>query len=113
MVCSNWDWDLELAVEEAGLLGRVDVLVSSAWAGARKPHARIFRHTLDVVGRRAEDVVFVGDTWGPDVEGPSTLGIGAVYLERDGHWPDATLPQEFPRARPRAIKDLSELPGVL
>jgi putative hydrolase of the HAD superfamily len=122
VICSNWDWDLELAVEESGLGGYFDALVSSAWAGARKPHARIFRHSLDIVGCRAEDVVFVGDTWGPDVEGPTALGIAAVYLERDGHWPDATLPDAAslpgpasgPRARATArIKDLSELPGVL
>jgi putative hydrolase of the HAD superfamily len=121
VVCSNWDWDLELAVEEAGLTGLVDALVSSAWAGARKPHPRIFRHTLDLVGCRAEDAVFVGDTWGPDVEGPAALGIAAVYLEREGHWPDATFPDATfrdattgPGARATArIKDLSELRGVL
>jgi putative hydrolase of the HAD superfamily len=122
VICSNWDWDLESAVEEAGLTRFVDALVSSAWAGARKPHPRIFRHALDVVGCRAEDVVFVGDTWAPDVVGPAALGIPAVYLEREGHWPDATLPDSatlpdtatVPEARAIArIKDLSELPGVL
>ena len=34
-VCSNWDWDLEPAVAEAGFGAAVDVLVSSAWAGAQ------------------------------------------------------------------------------
>jgi putative hydrolase of the HAD superfamily len=91
-VCSNWDWDLESAVEEAGLAGVVDVLVSSAWAGARKPHPRIFRHTLDLLACEPADAVFVGDTWGPDVEGSRALGMRAIYLERPGHWPDPTLP---------------------
>ena len=45
-ICSNWDWDLSEAVDEAGLTDAVDVVVSSAWAGARKPHPRIFEHTL-------------------------------------------------------------------
>ena len=71
VVCSNWDWDLEPAVDEAGLIDLVDVLVSSAWAGARKPHPRIFRHTLEKIDVAAADVLFVGDTWGPDVEGPA------------------------------------------
>src|SRR5262245_3939333 len=61
-VCSNWDWDLEPAVAEAGLADEFDVLVSSAWAGARKPNPRIFRHTLDKLGLVAGDVLFVGDT---------------------------------------------------
>jgi putative hydrolase of the HAD superfamily len=91
-ICSNWDWDLEPAVTEAGLRDLVDLLVSSAWAGARKPHPRIFRSTLEQLDVRAEDALFVGDTWGPDVEGPRALGMTAVYLERDGHWPDTTAP---------------------
>ena len=41
-ICSNWDWDLHEAIESAGLTGAVDVVVSSAWVGARKPHPRIY-----------------------------------------------------------------------
>ena len=52
-ICSNWDWDLHEAVESAGLTGTVDIVVSSAWVGARKPHPRIYRHTLEQLGRRA------------------------------------------------------------
>ena len=47
VICSNWDWDLEPAIAEAGLAGRFDVVVSSAWAGARKPHPRIYRYLLE------------------------------------------------------------------
>jgi putative hydrolase of the HAD superfamily len=93
-VCSNWDWDLEPALTEAGLADEFDVVVSSAWAGARKPNPRIFRHTLDKLGLAAGDVLFVGDTWGPDVEGPRAAGMRPVYLERDGHWPDTTAPPQ-------------------
>jgi putative hydrolase of the HAD superfamily len=91
-ICSNWDWDLEPAVTEAGLRGCVDLLVSSAWAGARKPHPKIFHSTLEQLGIDAHAALFVGDTWAPDVEGPRALGITPVYLERDGHWPDTTAP---------------------
>jgi putative hydrolase of the HAD superfamily len=111
-ICSNWDWDLELAVEEAGLAGSVDLLVSSAWAGARKPHPRIFRHTLEQLDLGPHDVVFVGDTWGPDVDGPRALDICAVYLERDGHWPDSTLPSA-PASEIARIRDLTGLLELL
>lgn len=94
-ICSNWDWDLAEAVDEAGLTAAVDVMVSSAWAGARKPHPRIFEHTLAKVGVEPSEVVFVGDTWGPDVVGPRALGMTPVYLRRDGHWPDDTAPHEL------------------
>jgi len=94
-ICSNWDWDLAEAVDEAGINELVDVVVSSAWAGARKPHPRIFHHTLDKVGADPEDVLFVGDTWGPDVVGPRAFGMTPVYLRRIGHWPDDTAPRDL------------------
>ena len=93
-ICSNWDWDLMESVEEVGLAGAIDVVVSSAWAGARKPHPRIFEHTLDKVGVGADSVLFVGDTWGPDVVGPQAAGMRPVYLLRDDHWPDNTAPSD-------------------
>jgi putative hydrolase of the HAD superfamily len=93
-ICSNWDWDLAEAVDEAGLTGLVETVVSSAWAGARKPHPLIFEHTLGKLGVRAEETLFVGDTWGPDVVGPRNVGMTPLYLQRDGHWPDPTAPAD-------------------
>jgi putative hydrolase of the HAD superfamily len=94
-ICSNWDWDLQEAVAEAGLADAVDVVVSSAWAGARKPHPRIFEHTLAKAGVEPGVVLFAGDTWGPDVIGPRTMGMQPVYLRREGHWPDDTAPGDL------------------
>ena len=87
-VCSNWDWHLDRAMAQAGLDGSVDVLVTSAQAGARKPHPRIFRHTLEACGVDAADALFAGDSWGPDVEGPAAFGMRPVHIWRpewDGH----------------------------
>src|SRR3954454_11929215 len=81
-ICSNWDWDLLEAIDAAGLSGAVDVTVSSAWVGARKPHPRIFRHTVDELGIAPEDALFVGDTWTCDVEGPRAVGLRSVYVRR-------------------------------
>jgi putative hydrolase of the HAD superfamily len=117
-VCSNWDWDLDPAIEEVGLADALDSVMSSAWAGARKPHPRIFERTLEQVrllvggDLAADEVLFVGDTWGPDVEGPFAAGMQPAYLERDGHWPDGTLPSDsdtvdVPRCRDlRGVLDL-------
>jgi putative hydrolase of the HAD superfamily len=111
-VCSNWDWDLAEAVDEAGLADLVDILVSSAWAGARKPHPHIFEHTLDKVGVAAAEALFVGDTWGPDVEGPLAAGMTAVYVSRPGHWPDPGAPADPARERPD-VHVVSGLGGLL
>lgn len=115
VVCSNWDWDLAEAVEESGLTSAFDALVSSAWVGARKPHPRIFARALGEAGVAPGAAVFVGDTWGPDVEGPRAAGIRPVYLRRDGHWPDGTCPHDEPAANRRldGAPVIADLTGLL
>lgn len=91
-ICSNWDWDLLQAIEAAGLHDIVDVTVSSAWVGARKPHPRIFEQTLAQLDIAAEDALFVGDTWSCDVDGPRAVGMRAMYLRREHFADDKTRP---------------------
>ncbi len=117
-VCSNWDWDLHEAIESAGLTGSFDVVVSSAWVGVRKPHPRIYTHTLDQLGIAADDALFVGDTWTCDVDGPRAAGMRAVYLRRSHLGVDHTAPEphELPgdvhHARDlRVLDELEALPA--
>lgn len=88
-ICSNWDWDLDDAVASTGLSDLVDLTVTSAQAGARKPHPRIFDYTVGRFGVGPGETLFVGDTWGADVEGPLAAGMQAVHVWRsdrnDGH----------------------------
>ncbi len=93
-ICSNWDWDLLEAIEAAGLHDMVDVTVSSAWVGARKPHPRIFEHTLSRLDIAPEDALFVGDTWSCDVDGPRAVGMRPVYLRRAHLGHDHTRPDD-------------------
>jgi putative hydrolase of the HAD superfamily len=95
-ICSNWDWDLHEAIDAAGLTGAVDLVVSSAWVGARKPHPRIYAHTLERLDLGAGDVLFVGDTWSCDVDGPRAMGMRSVYLRRPHLGPDHTAPAVRP-----------------
>ncbi len=105
-VCSNWDWDLAEAIDEVGLTGATDVVVSSAWAGARKPNPRIFEHTLAKTGADPARTLFVGDTWGPDVIGPRAFGMTPLYLLRVDHWNDPTAPVD-PAAEALCANDLT------
>jgi putative hydrolase of the HAD superfamily len=111
-ICSNWDWDLTEAVDEAGLGGAFDVVVSSAWAGARKPHPRIFEATLAQIDAPAAACLFVGDTWIPDVEGPRSVGLTPAYLERERHWPDPGAPIDAAQRAASAVC-IRDLTGVL
>lgn len=108
-ICSNWDWDLEPALEECGLAGGFDTVVSSAWAGARKPHPRIYEYLLERSGLEAAEILFVGDTWGPDVAGPLAAGMTPAYLERVGHWADPTVPLDASSAAVTRLRDLRGL----
>jgi HAD superfamily hydrolase (TIGR01509 family) len=79
-VCSNWGWDLEDDLHDTGLVAEIDVLISSARIGVRKPHPRIYQSTLDTAGFGAEEAVFVGDSLRTDALGPQSAGICAVLL---------------------------------
>jgi putative hydrolase of the HAD superfamily len=108
-VCSNWDWDLAEAIEEAGLTAHIDVLVSSAWVGARKPHPRIYLHALGELGVEPSDVLFVGDTWNCDVDGPLAHGMRPIYVRRAHREPDHTAPAETPSH----VVTLPDLKGII
>jgi len=81
-VCSNWGWDLASALDATGVTPLVDVAVTSARAGYRKPHAGIYESVLAALGVAAHDAVFVGDSWKPDVLGPIGVGMRSVHICR-------------------------------
>jgi putative hydrolase of the HAD superfamily len=81
-VCSNWGWELDAYLAEVGLLELVDVAVTSARAGARKPHPVIYEASLSALGVAPSEVLFVGDSWEPDVRGPRRLGMTVAHVWR-------------------------------
>lgn len=102
-ICSNWHWDLDTYIEQAGLTGLVDLAITSAQIGARKDHPVIYDRTLAALQAEPETTVFVGDSWAPDVLGPIRAGMRAAHVVRDGR-PAPELPVGAVR-----IADLSEL----
>jgi putative hydrolase of the HAD superfamily len=81
-LCSNWGWDLTADLAGTGLAAYIDVFVTSAWAGYRKPHTRIYQATLELAGFVARDAVFVGDSLRTDAVGPQRAGIRSVLVTR-------------------------------
>jgi HAD superfamily hydrolase (TIGR01509 family) len=79
-VCSNWGWDLRDDLAPTGLTAEVDIMVTSAQVGFRKPHPRIYQFVLNLAGFAAEETVFVGDSLRTDVMGPQHVGIRSVLL---------------------------------
>jgi len=82
-VCSNWDWDLDRVLDEAGLTQLVDMAVTSARAGVRKPHPLIFHSALQLAGVGPGEALLVGDSWEADVEGARLAGIPPVHVWRE------------------------------
>jgi putative hydrolase of the HAD superfamily len=107
-VCSNWGWELDGFLEQVGLLGLVDAAVTSARAGARKPHPSIYTVAAASLGVRASDALFVGDSWEPDVRGPRRAGMSAVHVWRDEERQGLIAPLLQPGDR-----RVAELSGVL
>jgi putative hydrolase of the HAD superfamily len=60
-VCSNWGWDLSGVLEATEVAPLVDVAVTSARVGFRKPHPGIYASILGTIGVDAAEAVFVGD----------------------------------------------------
>lgn len=115
-VCSNWDWDLDRALEATGLAPHVDVAITSARAGARKPHHRIYRAALAGLGVDAREALFAGDNWEPDVVGPRSVGMDAVHVVRSDVGADAWRPGRggAPDGDPCALRArVSDLRSVL
>lgn len=107
-ICSNWDWDLDLVLDQCGLTDEFDVAVTSARVGCRKPHARIFEHTLAAMGLRADEAVYVGDTPHADVDGPLAIGLRPIHIWRWYPRPRPPLPAGVP-----AIDALTEVLPLL
>ncbi len=107
-VCSNWGWELDAYLEQIGLLGLVDSTTTSARAGSRKPHPGIYARAVEALGIDPARVVFVGDSWEPDVRGPRRLGMTAVHVWRAEERKGAEAPVLQP-----GDHRVAELTGVL
>jgi putative hydrolase of the HAD superfamily len=79
-ICSNWGWELPEIVQSCGLPDVFDVVLSSAEAGHRKPHPRIFELLVERLGLDAGSVLFVGDSFEADVLGARSAGLRALEL---------------------------------
>ncbi|HXQ18750.1 MAG TPA: HAD family hydrolase [Acidimicrobiales bacterium] len=81
-VCSNWGWDLDVSIGQAGLAHLIDAAVTSARVGFRKPHSQIYVAITDQLGVSPTETLFVGDSFHPDVTGPLALGMQAAHVWR-------------------------------
>ncbi|KAA0226894.1 MAG: HAD family hydrolase [Dehalococcoidia bacterium] len=75
---------LEVKVNQLGLAGYLDCIVSSADVGLAKPHPGIYQKALAELAVESHEALFVGDRVETDVAGARAAGLRAVLLQRNG-----------------------------
>jgi HAD superfamily hydrolase (TIGR01549 family) len=83
---------LRRALERLGLASSVELVLSSADMGVRKPDVRIFRQALEPLGAAAERTWFVGDTFEEDIAGALSAGLVPIWLRAGPVDRDVALP---------------------
>ena len=65
-----------------------DVTVASRYHGKVKPDPTIFRKALAQLGAEPHEAAMVGDHLEDDFEGARALGMRAVLIDREDHYPE-------------------------
>lgn len=106
------DDDVQYLIDKAQIRPYMDVIISSAAYGTRKPSPRIFQATLDKMGVQPSRAVMVGDKLEADILGAHNTGMFAIWITRRAKTDTADNRQKS--IRPDAvIGSLSELPTLL
>ncbi|MEX2161117.1 MAG: HAD family hydrolase [Anaerolineales bacterium] len=106
------DADVQTLVNNAGIRGYFDFVLSSAACGIRKPNPRIFEIGLKHWGLSPSQVAMVGDTLGADILGARNAGLYSIWVTRRAEKPGNR--EHAGTVRPdKQISTLSELPNML
>jgi len=88
------------------ILGFFDSTVFSDEVGFNKPHRAIFERALKELGVKPKEVIHVGDLLQTDIQGAKSMGITAVWLNRDNVPPSFIKPDYEITALPQLINIL-------
>ncbi len=106
------DADVRTLVKKARLQPHLEVVLSSAAQGIRKPNPRIFHQALEQLGVQADRAVMVGDMLGADILGAHLAGMKAIWITRRADTA-ANRAHEDTIQPDAVIHTLIELPAVL
>jgi HAD superfamily hydrolase (TIGR01509 family) len=96
-------------IDKGGIRRYLELIVSSAAFGKRKPDAGIFRFALDHFGISPGRAVMVGDTYDADIVGAKQLGMRTIWSPRDA---EAAAAKPHPDADV-VIGSLLDIPAVI
>lgn len=98
---------LKAAVDNAGIAGLLDAVLSVEDVGVFKPHARVYQLAVDKLGVPAQAISFQSsNAW--DAFAASAFGMRVVWCNRYGQ-----RRERLPGVPDREIRTLSELPALV
>ena len=100
-IISNFDTRVYDVCSDLEIIEYFDSVVISSEAGFAKPSPEIFSLALDVNKVTPPECIHVGDSLEHDVYGASSVGIGAILLDKKGKYKD--------RNDVRRIENLTEI----
>jgi putative hydrolase of the HAD superfamily len=83
-VVSNSDGRVAGALDRAGLVDRLDIIVDSGVVGVAKPDPLIFDHALEPLGLKASETWYIGDTVAYDVAAADAAGLTSWVIDHRG-----------------------------
>lgn len=98
---------LSVAVENAGIAGLLDAVLSVEEVGIYKPHPSVYQLAVDRLGIKADEICFVSSN-GWDAFSAKAFGFRVVWCNRFGQ-----VPERIPELPEGEISTLSGLPAVL
>jgi len=109
---SNATYDplIQRLVDKGGFRKWLDVVLSSAGVGVRKPHPKIFQRVLDQWGFPPSQVVMIGDTLQFDILGAQNAGLKSILAAWD-LYPDYAIGNDdvIPDARADSLAEVIEV----
>ncbi len=103
-VVSDWGSDLLPILHAHEITRLMDFVVASAVVGSSKPHRDIFLYALGRANVRADETVYVGDSYLADVLGSRGAGLHPILIDRDGTSPPIDAP---------VVRSLTEVVAVV
>ena len=79
---SNVDKDITSLLDDLGLTGWLQVVVTSQEAGFTKPSPEIFREAVKRAEIQPHEAIYVGDQYQIDVVGANQVGMRGILIDR-------------------------------
>lgn len=89
-ILSNWDTSLNEKLRQHFTLDFKWILCSQT-EGIKKPNPQFFERMMEVSGLNASEILFVGDSMKLDIHPALQLGIQAVLIDRQNHFPHSNV----------------------